>query len=636
VLLDQIGKLDMGAPQTLVDFAGFVARNYPAKNYFLILWDHGNGWPKGNAVDGPRRSIIDDWSGRSSMGVADGELKQAVTGVKDLLGKKLALIGFDACLMNMIEVAGEIKDAAKIMLGSEGLVPYDGWPYGTVLKIITDNPGKSSTEFAQEAVSAFISANDDFDLCFSAVDLEQLDGCLEPLDRLVQLLAINAGNSFIITGRETVQTFPEPGREPSPRDEYLDLIDFIELITAVPGIDNEARICLERLEKTVIKTANSGSNHTHAQGISIWFPYYWLSFKRQSPSYAGLGFAGSVSWLRFLNSYYGLDDIDPTQSEFSGSVVNRTNSYRLFWSRSFDLSDVRYELRELKGTRVMFSDDAQSADKWNLEGFSLSTQYSNSPNASFFSGSADNLENRLTIKQPVALPHGGLVSFFVLYQTEEGYDISLTNIKRDLLYMEISDDGTVFSAFDSLYGDSLVWTERRYFFEPADSLYLRFRYKSDVGGNGVGVFIDDLKIYSFDTMRTVASQITDTSFYFFNKPAGEYGYGVFACDARGNRSSVSQFFTVKAEGYALPFSVPSPFHDSCQISCDYPTRYEPEVFIYTLNGELVRKFPFSAIANKQLAWDGKNAKGRGVASGIYLILVKDGDFSRLGKIAKVR
>ncbi len=636
VLLDQVGKLDMGDPQTLIDFAGFTARNYPAKNYFLILWDHGSGWPNGNAVNGPRRSIIDDWSGHSSMGVADGELKQAVSGIKAVLGKKLALLGFDACLMNMVEVALEIKDGARIMLGSEGLVPYDGWPYGQVLKIVVDNPGKSSAELASEIVSEFIDSYGDLDLCFSAVDLEQLNDCLEPLARLVEVLALDAGNSLIKTGRETVQTFPEPGREPSPHDEYIDLIDFIELITAMPEIENEARTCLECLQKAVLKTANSGSSLTHAHGISIWFPYYWLSFKRQFPSYARLGFAGSVSWLGFLNSYYGLDDIDPTQSKFAESVVNRTNSYRLFWSRSFDLSDVRYELRELKGTREIFSDGAQSADNWNLDGFSLSNQYAHSLDFSFFSGSADNLDNRLTLQPPLGLPQGGLVSFFVLYQTEEAYDLSLTNVKRDVLYLEISSDGSRWSALDSLYGDSLIWTEHRYFLESRDSVYLRFRYKSDLGENGVGVFIDDIKMYTFDTMRTVAAQLTDTSFYFFNKTAGEYAYGVFAIDDAGNRSSVTQFFTVSAEDYALPFSIPSPFHDSCQIICDYPSASEPEIFIYTLNGELIKRFPFSAIGNKQLTWDGKNERGSPVASGIYLVVVKDRDFTRLGKIARVR
>ena len=38
-----LGELNMGDPQTLVDFASWAAINYPAKKYLLVIWNHGGG-----------------------------------------------------------------------------------------------------------------------------------------------------------------------------------------------------------------------------------------------------------------------------------------------------------------------------------------------------------------------------------------------------------------------------------------------------------------------------------------------------------------------------------------------------------------------------------------------------------------
>jgi hypothetical protein len=631
-LLDNLGKLDMADPQTLIDFAGFVSRTYPAKNYFLILWDHGNGWPEGMAAQSSMRSIIDDESSGNIMGVAGGELGRAIAGSREVLGKKIAVVGFDACLMSMIEVGCEIQPGAQIMLGSEGLVPYQGLPYGEVLKILVNNPALSPRELARQIVTTFVNFYDDLDCTFSAVDLNELTRALVPLGQMLETLIPDARNNITKTAREKVQTFPfNAGTNPSPTDEYIDLMDWIEMVDDMPAVESQARACLDHLRKSVIEVAGSGSSLTRAKGISIWLPYYWLSFKHQYSSYKKLSFADAVPWLKFLNAFCGSDDIAPTPPEFVKTIMKGGNSYRIFWLKSSDLSDVEYELRELQGVKEVLFDPADSPGNWSTNGFALSGSYAHSGDSSFFSGSADNLDNTLTLKRPMALAHGGLVAFFALYKIEEGY-----NGKHDVFYVEISFDGISWSAVDSLYGDSLVWAEHRYFLEPAESVYLRFRYTTDGSQNWTGAFIDDIKIYSFGEMRTVARNSRDTSFNFFNKPRGDYCYGVFGIDAAGNRSSVSQFYELTASDYALPFSVPSPFVDSCQIVCDFPDGNQPQVYIYTINGEFIRKFPFSAIINKRLAWDGKNEKGKAAASGIYLVLVKEGNFSRLGKIARVR
>ena len=49
--------------------------------------------------------------------------------VKRETGREIDLLGFDACLMNMLEVALSTPGTARFIVGSEELEPGDGWPY---------------------------------------------------------------------------------------------------------------------------------------------------------------------------------------------------------------------------------------------------------------------------------------------------------------------------------------------------------------------------------------------------------------------------------------------------------------------------------------------------------------------------
>jgi len=46
-----MGEVNMGDPQTLIDFVTWGITAFPADHYFLVLWDHGIGW-QGVVIDG--------------------------------------------------------------------------------------------------------------------------------------------------------------------------------------------------------------------------------------------------------------------------------------------------------------------------------------------------------------------------------------------------------------------------------------------------------------------------------------------------------------------------------------------------------------------------------------------------------
>ena len=56
-------------------------------------------------------------------------------------GRTIDLLGFDACLMNMIEVAYQMRGTASMIVGSEELgEEREGWPYHRVLEAIVSDP----------------------------------------------------------------------------------------------------------------------------------------------------------------------------------------------------------------------------------------------------------------------------------------------------------------------------------------------------------------------------------------------------------------------------------------------------------------------------------------------------------------
>lgn len=60
-----------------------------------------------------------------------------------------------------------------------------------------------------------------------------------------------------------------------------------------------------------------------------------------------------------------------------------------------------------------------------------------------------------------------------------------------------------------------------------------------------------------------------------------------------------------------------------------------EIFIYTVTGELVTSFRFNDPSLKAV-WMGKSKDGRDAASGVYLWVVRSGDFTKTGKLIIIR
>ena len=153
----------------------------------------------------------------------------------------------------------------------------------------------------------------------------------------------------------------------------------------------------------------------------------------------------------------------------------------------------------------------------------------------------------------------------------------------------------------------------------ADEDFLGFKlYRSLEGGSeAVDVTTDALipsgaRAYSDETVRG-----GDTY---------EYTLGVVLAD----RSEVmSQSVSVRAKGYALALhqNTPNPFNPTTTLSFTLPERESVTLAIYDVRGRLVRTLVDEMVGEgyQERLWDGKDAKGARVSSGVYFYTLTAGE-----------
>ncbi len=342
--------LDSGTANTLISFCNWGIASFPAKKYGLVLWNHGSGIvdPIGARITNPStlftynpvtnkleldRSIgfldfinrCDSslkergicWDDETGHYLTNQDLGTALNTIQtnSLNGKKFEFIGFDACLMSMLEIASIVKNHAHFMIASQELELAAGWRYDTILKPLKESPF-NTLEFITHIVETYgdnyNKITDDYTL--SAIRLETIESVEKNLDKIAQLLlealslqkeqkiknVIRASkNKFLCTH------FDEPS--------YIDLHHFYRNLQAslkhFEFADTKAgAMIIEKLEQLLSKgrslieeavIANRvGKNLKEATGISIYFPE-----NRVHSSYKKTTFATSNTWHNFLNKY---------------------------------------------------------------------------------------------------------------------------------------------------------------------------------------------------------------------------------------------------------------------------------------------------------------------------------------------
>lgn len=289
-LLQDLGRnVDMGRPQTLRDFVNWVMTYYPAERYVLVVWNHGSGWRFVERGGGTRGVSFDDEFGTY---IRTWELPIAL----DVL-ERVDIVSWDASLMQMMEVAYEIKDYCDYMVGSEESPPAEGLPYHLVFGVLRDDPDVSTEDFLRSFGEGMLQFyGESRKITQSSVRMSEVSYLASVVDVLGALLLERLGqyDNEIRAARSEAQSY-----SPSALRVYRDLwhlayklrehINDAEIDQACTGV-------MDAVERSVVwNHHNSLSPNSH--GISIEFGDRYQPYWSE---YGLLRFSLKTRWDDFL------------------------------------------------------------------------------------------------------------------------------------------------------------------------------------------------------------------------------------------------------------------------------------------------------------------------------------------------
>jgi hypothetical protein len=284
--------LDMSDYKTLQDFVKYAMLNYPADFYILDIWNHGDGWRTLQDFNLPKITKGVSWdeeSGNNYLKVY--EIRQALENV----GKKIDIIYFDACLMQMVEVAYELRNVTDYIVASENLVPGNGANYIDVFEKIRKIENNSSFNIALALFNSYKEQyNYEKETCFSIVETKNINQLISAINIFANNLT-NKSYTIISNARKNTTS---PDYATNGHYYYADLYSFAKNISNVNGA-----IDVMNSIQNVVK-ANYYYAMNEAYGLSIYFPDIPDIVETDYTNYNyGLSFLKDCNWRNFIKWY---------------------------------------------------------------------------------------------------------------------------------------------------------------------------------------------------------------------------------------------------------------------------------------------------------------------------------------------
>jgi len=306
--ISDLGELNTEDPNTLRDFVNWTIDNYPSDRYMLVIWNHGGGWSRPAHPLAEKAIVWDDTDGDGSgINFSNGEYANCLSQVRDHLGRSLNIIGFDACIVGLLENEYETMGYADYLVHSEANVPGDGWNY-EFLQQLGLNPNASEEEICDWIVDEY-SLEYSSDVTLSAVRLDH--------DHVNYQMAINdfarelilAGGNSNSSVSSAISSATDFGSDLVDVYDFADQIDDRNIGGAGSALD-AAAIALKNAQgvppgsagKPLIATYQSG--FSGSQGIAVYNPS-----SSASSSWSNLDIAECNLWDEFIGGSSSLPSI---------------------------------------------------------------------------------------------------------------------------------------------------------------------------------------------------------------------------------------------------------------------------------------------------------------------------------------
>lgn len=304
-VLQTLPRVDMGDQKELKKFIEWAVENYPAKKYFLNVWNHGSGWHNFKKRSGSTLPLeihdvsFDDYTRNFITTEQMGEVMEYFA---ELTGDKVELYGNDACLMQMIEIGAEISDSVKFMASSQDNEPGEGWPYAAFLKRWAADPYIDGAGVGKILTEEYYNRYGTWDeiTTFSTINLQKLDGLIDSLGDLAhELSGLDAEKS------KKVQ-FEAMGTHAFFNTDYKDLYHFVSKLEkrADLGLNKATLSSVKSAFDDVVIITKNADAQANAHGLSVWLPTFDLHYDKHISRYQGLEFNKQTGWSHLLEKFF--------------------------------------------------------------------------------------------------------------------------------------------------------------------------------------------------------------------------------------------------------------------------------------------------------------------------------------------
>jgi uncharacterized repeat protein (TIGR02543 family) len=248
--IQDLGELDMAAPDTLTDFINWGVENYPADRYILICGNHGYHWSGmlGDYTPSPHKMAIRDVQAALARAAA-----------------KMTIFGLDMCSQGYVEVAHQFRDAGpQILIGSQ-YMEHKGWAYDVVFRQLEAQQGRmDNRSLAILLCNSFVDRHPSNDVAtLSAVQLDKVAPLTSSLAAFSDVVRADAEDKAAIRA--------------------------------------EAMVVERALHEAVLYCAKTEAVRYLVDGLNIYFP---LSDVNRMPDYpAANDFAADGHWAAFVTNY---------------------------------------------------------------------------------------------------------------------------------------------------------------------------------------------------------------------------------------------------------------------------------------------------------------------------------------------
>jgi len=290
--------------KSLLRFVEWCIDKYSSKYYLLVLWGHGEGidWkakvladlPASMGIIGANKRLFPGSEGALEIGEVGKVLKELENKLEAAgITREHVLIGFDACLMAMVEVYYELKNSVGWVVAPNDEIPYAGWPYKGILNRLGADSGKMPDTLAraivEECKASYSKKDEENDkseksnVSFSACNLAKCEGLRNPITELVNSIKSHLrDNVWGLKARDAIKEardFAEDLKEFA----YVDLHAFCAELTRICSLEMN-KLGLAKLGNAADTVANvlkvGADDFVIEKGFSDEYPYRYLDKSR--------------------------------------------------------------------------------------------------------------------------------------------------------------------------------------------------------------------------------------------------------------------------------------------------------------------------------------------------------------------